>query len=95
MNSNLTKISESPSVDFADKIRVIQETGRSIISMHIGEPCFPTHQQAKNALKLALKQDDTRYSNSQGLIALREIISNKIIENKINPIIPVSNNTLK
>jgi len=90
-NLSLTnyKIEKSISVSFADSIRDLERNGETILKLQTGEPYFPTHKNIINSAYEALNNGYTKYSDSQGLISLRQKISRKLlINNKIknNPI---------
>jgi aspartate aminotransferase len=58
--------------------------GENIIDLSVGEPDFPTPANIKEAAKLALDQNQTRYTANQGRRDLREAIAEKIKnENRI------------
>lgn len=52
----------------------MRAAGEDVISLSIGEPDFPPPECAKKACIEAIKQDNTKYTHSQGLIELREEI---------------------
>jgi aspartate/methionine/tyrosine aminotransferase len=53
----------------------LEQAGRSIIHMGIGEPDFPAAQPVLDAAALALSEGKTRYTPATGLPALRQAIS--------------------
>jgi len=82
------EIQDSIELRFAALARKMNKKGRSIISLGLGEPSFPTPTSIIDAAAEAMKQGHTRYSNPFGLLELREAISKKLeIENgiKANP----------
>jgi len=52
--------------------------GEKIIDLAVGEPDFPTPVNIKNAAKLALDQNETRYTLNQGRRDLRDAVANKL-----------------
>jgi len=53
----------------------LEQAGRSVIHMGIGEPDFPTAQPVLDAATLALASGKTRYTPATGLPELRQAIS--------------------
>ncbi len=68
------EIGESLTLKFGQIARDLQSKGHDIISMAVGEPNFETPAFLKEALFRAVNEGYTHYSNSQGLMALREAI---------------------
>ncbi len=59
--------------------------GENVIDLSVGEPDFPTPQNIKNAAKLALDNNETKYTINQGRIDLRTAIAKKLkLENKLD-----------
>jgi len=57
------------------RARALEEAGRSIVHMEIGEPDFPTPEPVLAAAQAALAAGHTRYTPALGLPALREAIA--------------------
>ena len=53
----------------------LESKGLDVIHLEVGEPDFKTHSIVVDSAKLALDQNRTRYTDSQGLITLRKAIS--------------------
>jgi aspartate/methionine/tyrosine aminotransferase len=53
----------------------LEQRGRSICHFEVGEPDFPAPEAAVEAARHALAVADTRYSDSRGLLELREAIA--------------------
>ncbi|MFN3821381.1 MAG: aminotransferase class I/II-fold pyridoxal phosphate-dependent enzyme, partial [bacterium] len=51
--------------------------GKPIIDLSVGEPDFPTPHHIKEAAKRALDREATKYTENEGILALREAISQK------------------
>lgn len=61
-----------------EKVQQLQQEGRDIIRLQIGEPDFTTPAHIIAAAKEAMAQGQTHYAPNRGLIALREEISKKL-----------------
>jgi aspartate aminotransferase len=70
------EINESLTLKFSQTAQRMKKEGRPIISLGIGEPDFETPQYILDATIKAIKDGFTKYSHSQGLYELRELISN-------------------
>ncbi|MES9914015.1 MAG: pyridoxal phosphate-dependent aminotransferase [Candidatus Sedimenticola sp. 4PFRAG1] len=57
------------------RARQLEEEGRSIIHMEVGEPDFPTPEPIVEAGHQALRDGHTHYTPAMGIIELREAIS--------------------
>lgn len=62
-------------MDILAQGKALQAQGRDIIHLEIGEPDFLTPQPIVDAAVASLKQGDTFYTPSLGLMALREKIA--------------------
>ena len=84
-SSRIEKLTESKSVEIADKIRKMKREGIDIIELQTGEPDFGTPQYIINAAYSAMKEGYTHYTSSRGVPELRDAISEKLQnENKID-----------
>lgn len=59
----------------------LKNEGKDIINLTAGEPDFPTPEIIKQKAKEALERNFTKYTNSKGILELRETIS-KLLEKK-------------
>jgi aspartate/methionine/tyrosine aminotransferase len=64
--------------DVLVRARSLEETGRSVIHLEIGEPDFRTPAHIVEAAKQALDEGWTRYGPTQGLPELRQAIAEEI-----------------
>ena len=78
MYTQLNKIEQSFSVSFADFIRSKERDGCRIVKMQTGDPDFPTHPEIVNAACQAMREGNTKYCDSRGLLELREGLSEKL-----------------
>lgn len=72
----LDTIQPPPAVAIADLVRKLEREGQKIAKLQTGEPCFFTPSYIKEALVNALTQNKTHYCASQGILELRQTISN-------------------
>ena len=61
-------------MDVLEKAHELEEKGRHIIHLEIGEPDFPTPQCICDAAQEAMCKGETHYTHSLGILALREAI---------------------
>lgn len=57
------------------KVKALQAEGRDIVMFNIGEPDFDTPENVKQAAKDALDRNETHYSPTSGIRALREAVA--------------------
>ncbi|WMW25589.1 pyridoxal phosphate-dependent aminotransferase [Methanolobus sediminis] len=62
-------------MEVLERAQQLEEEGRSIIHLEIGEPDFPTASHICDAAKAAMCSGNTKYTHSQGLIELRQAIA--------------------
>lgn len=62
-------------MEVLEESQKIQAQGKDIISFSIGEPDFATPKPVVEALQKALREGNTYYTHSQGLLELREAIA--------------------
>ncbi|MCX6113096.1 MAG: pyridoxal phosphate-dependent aminotransferase [Proteobacteria bacterium] len=81
----LESIIPSPTLAVNQKVMELKSKGKKIISLVVGEPDFETPEFIKNAAIEALKKNYTKYTETQGIIPLREAICEKLKrENGLN-----------
>jgi aspartate/methionine/tyrosine aminotransferase len=74
----LGKIEQSITVRIADMARALERQGKRVIKLQTGDPDFDTPEVIVNAAFEALKSRYTHYSDSRGLLPLREAIAQKL-----------------
>lgn len=62
-------------MDLMAKAKALEKSGRDIVHMEVGEPDFPTPKPILDAAQDFLELGDVRYTEAQGLLALREKIA--------------------
>jgi len=75
--SRIGRIKPSASSTAAQRARELKAQGHDIISLTQGEPDFPTPEHVKEAAYEAMRRDDTRYTNVDGTIELKEAVCAK------------------
>ncbi|MDQ3838348.1 MAG: aminotransferase class I/II-fold pyridoxal phosphate-dependent enzyme [Thermoproteota archaeon] len=60
------------------KAKELENSGKRIIHMEVGEPDFSPPKQVQNALLKSYKMKQYHYTDSRGLIALRQAIAKKV-----------------
>ena len=76
--SRVSRIKPSPSTAAADRAAELRRTGRSIISLVVGEPDFDTPQAIRAAAESAIEAGATRYTAGAGTLELRQAIAAKL-----------------
>jgi aspartate/methionine/tyrosine aminotransferase len=67
-------------MDILERAQELERQGEHIIHLEIGEPDHPTPQVVKDAACRALAAGLTQYTHSQGLLELREALSQHYLE---------------
>jgi aspartate/methionine/tyrosine aminotransferase len=61
-------------MEILERAQELQRQGRDIIHLEVGEPDFPTPECIKDAAMRALRDGETHYSASIGILPLREAV---------------------
>lgn len=77
-SQRLNNMEESATIRMAQLARDLQEQGKAIISLSLGEPDFDTPHHIKQAAKEALDAGYTKYTPVSGLMELRQAICTKL-----------------
>ena len=77
LSKKIQQLEESATLAMARKSRELQEKGRKIINLSLGEPDFNTPTFIKNAAKKAIDQNFSKYTPVPGYKELLEVISRK------------------
>jgi aspartate aminotransferase len=70
----LARVKPSATLAATDKARELQRQGRDIISLSVGEPDFDTPDNIKEAGIKAIRDGKTKYTNTDGIIELKEAV---------------------
>lgn len=76
--NRLLILKNSCSIAVAEKAEALKKEGKKVIDLSWGEPDLKTPEHIINAGIEALKKGYTRYTNSRGIIELREAIAKKL-----------------
>ncbi len=60
------------------RAQALEARGMNVVHLEIGEPCFDTPLNIRDAGRQAIADGMTRYCNSQGLLSLREEIAREV-----------------
>lgn len=72
------KVPPSYTIGISTKVSELNEQGRNVINLSVGEPDFTVPEKAKAAIKKALENNLTKYDKVPGLIDLRKAICEKL-----------------
>jgi aspartate/methionine/tyrosine aminotransferase len=67
-------------MDILERAKELERQGESVIHLEIGEPDHPTPQVVKEAAYRAMAAGQTQYTHSQGMLELREALSQHYLE---------------
>ena len=70
----LARIAPSPTLAMTQLARELKGKGRDIISLSVGEPDFDTPDFVKDAAIDAIRRGETKYTNVDGILELKEAI---------------------
>ncbi len=62
-------------MEVMERALVLERAGANVIHLEVGEPEFPAPAEATEAARLALAREPSRYTDSRGMLALREAIA--------------------
>ena len=74
---SLLRIKPSATIAVTDKARALKAAGRDVIGLGAGEPDFDTPENIKQAAIRAIERGQTKYTNVDGIVELKEAISRK------------------
>lgn len=74
-SANIARLKESATLAVAAKARALKAAGHAIIDLGAGEPDFDTPLFIREAAAKALADGATRYTNTEGILPLREAIA--------------------
>ena len=80
ISDRINRLSESATLKMTKLGRELSAQGINVISLSVGEPDFDTPEHVKEAAKVALDQNFTRYSPVPGYPELRKAIVQKLKE---------------
>ncbi|MBJ7576870.1 pyridoxal phosphate-dependent aminotransferase [Devosia sp. MC532] len=77
LSDALSRVAPSATVAISQKARVLAQEGRDIIALSAGEPDFNTPENVRDAAKRAMDEGQTRYTNVDGIIELKQAVAAK------------------
>jgi aspartate aminotransferase len=80
LSPNIRDLQESATIAVSARARALRAAGRPVIDLGAGEPDFPTPAFIRDAAKRALDSNETRYTQVEGILPLREVIAGRANE---------------
>jgi len=80
ISEKVNQIGISPTFKITSKAKAMKAEGIDIIDLSVGEPDFPTPSNIKEAGIQAIELDFTKYTENEGIPALKEAIINRVKE---------------
>lgn len=77
LSDRINNLEESQTIAMSTKSRELQEQGKKVISLSLGEPDFDTPSFVKDAAKKAIDNNITHYTPVAGLADVKKAISEK------------------
>ena len=77
LSARVGRIKPSPTLTVTARAQELQRAGRDVIGLGAGEPDFDTPEHIKEAAIKAIRDGHTKYTAVDGIIELREAISEK------------------
>jgi len=74
ISEKVNQIGASPTLKISAKAKAMRAEGIDIIDLSVGEPDFPTPDNAKAAGIRAIEQNYTRYTENEGIPALKKAV---------------------
>lgn len=71
----VSNLRPSKTIAMFNKAKTLENTGKRILHLELGEPDIPSPKSVKNALIQALEENFTQYTMSSGIIELRKAIA--------------------
>ena len=80
LSQRIKNLAPSATLAVGRKAKELQDQGVKILNLSVGEPDFPPPLEAKEAVIAAVKDSFSRYTDSRGILALREAICRRARE---------------
>jgi aspartate aminotransferase len=74
----VNRVLPSPTAALESLVARLQLEGRSVYRLGLGQPDFPTPERAKNAAIQAIQENFTGYTDTGGILPLRQAVSNSL-----------------
>jgi aspartate/methionine/tyrosine aminotransferase len=80
ISEKVNQIGASPTLKISAKAKAMKTEGIDIVDLSVGEPDFPTPENAKAAGIRAIQQNFTKYTENEGIPALKKAVLDRIKE---------------
>jgi aspartate/methionine/tyrosine aminotransferase len=80
ISEKVQRIGASPTLKISARAKAMKAEGIDVIDLSVGEPDFPTPENIKEAGIKAIRDNFTRYTESDGILALRKAIAKRLKE---------------
>ena len=80
ISEKVQRIGASPTLKISAKAKAMKAEGIDVIDLSVGEPDFPTPENVKEAGIKAIRDNFTKYTESDGILALRKAIAKRLKE---------------
>jgi aspartate/methionine/tyrosine aminotransferase len=80
VSEKANKIGASPTLKISAKAKAMRAEGIDVVDLSVGEPDFPTPENAKAAGIKAIQENITKYTENEGLPALKKAIIDRLRE---------------
>ncbi len=80
ISEKVQRIGASPTLKISAKAKAMRAEGIDVVDLSVGEPDFPTPENIKDAGIKAIRENFTKYTESDGILALRKAIARRLKE---------------
>jgi aspartate/methionine/tyrosine aminotransferase/nucleotide-binding universal stress UspA family protein len=80
ISEKVQRIGASPTLKISAKAKAMRAEGIDVVDLSVGEPDFPTPENIKEAGIKAIRDNFTKYTESDGIPALRKAIARRLKE---------------
>jgi len=80
ISEKVQRIGASPTLKISAKAKAMKAEGIDVIDLSVGEPDFPTPDNIKDAGIKAIRDNFTKYTDSDGILPLRKAIAKRLKE---------------
>ncbi len=82
VSSKIDRLSADSAFVVLARAQALEAQGVDVVHLEIGEPCFDTPANIRDAGRQAIADGLTRYCNSQGILALRQEIAREVLRGR-------------
>ena len=80
ISEKVQRIGASPTLKISARAKAMRAEGIDVIDLSVGEPDFPTPENIKEAGITAIRDNFTKYTESDGILSLRKAIAKRLQE---------------